>query len=65
MSDILEQIIDGQSRLMERYELALKAIYDDPNALVKSWAVYGLTGGEPPTTTPSQAQPTPSKQEKM
>lgn len=33
---------------MERYEEALKAIFDNPHELPRQWALYGLTGGPKP-----------------
>lgn len=41
---------------MERYEEALKAIYDNPECKVKSWALYGLTGGERPEAKETAGQ---------
>lgn len=48
MTSSYEDVIEGQSRLMERYEEALKAIFDNPHELPRQWALYGLTGGDKP-----------------
>jgi len=48
MTSPYEDVIEGQSKLMERYEEALKAIFDNPHELPRQWALYGLTGGSKP-----------------
>lgn len=48
MSEAAQDIIEAQSRLMERYEEALKAVFDNPHYLTRKWALYGLTGGNKP-----------------